>query len=137
MKTTLLKLLANLWAGILGTLSNAWLDYVLPAESFLNLALVLVIADTATGIYAAGKRKEVISIKYGARRFLEKIILFWLAILLSEGMQFNFTFLSKVPIVEIAAFTICVHEFESVISNIGNITGVDIWAKIKGLIQRK
>lgn len=129
------------WKAIAAALSAAtgWLlAYVAPVQNFLITVAVLVSADVVTGIWAARKRGT--GFKSSAlKRTVNKMVFYPLAIILSHEM--TRTFFSDVPVVEnltyMVSLFICVVEFQSNIENIGTITGIDIWSRIKGYIGAK
>lgn len=92
-------------------------------------------SDFVTGILAAIKRKERVSSR-GMRNTVVKIILYFIAILLSEGMVVVF----KIPghmLTYSVAFVIAVTEFRSNIENIESATGTSIWSAIKNFVTQK
>lgn len=129
------------WKAIAAALSIAggWLlAYVSPVQNFLITVAVLVLADVVTGIWAARKR----GVKFTStvlKRTVNKIVFYPLAILLSH--QMTLTFFTDFPVVEnltyMVSLFICVVEFQSNIENIGTITGIDIWTRIKEFIGSK
>lgn len=120
MITTYLKLVA--------TAFGSWLlAFVLPSASFLIFTTVLVFADLLTGTMAAKHRGEVIHSR-GLRRSIVKIVLYFLAILLSEG--FEQVFKLPIDISYMVAGLIAITEFKSNLENVGEVTGIDIWSKI-------
>lgn len=107
-------------------------EFVLPISDFLIIMLALVICDWVTGIRAARKRGESIAAaKMG--KTIEKMALYFIALLLSEGMRR--TFLPEFPITYITALSISITEFKSNIENIESVTGVQIWDSIKGKLS--
>jgi hypothetical protein len=61
---------------------------IVPVAPFLIFTTCLVLCDLYTGTRAAIHRKEVLHSK-GFRRSIEKIVLYFLAILLSAGMEYS------------------------------------------------
>lgn len=106
----------------------AWLvSFVTPVWPFIMLSTMLVLVDLYTGTRAAKKRGETLTSR-GYKRTVEKIVLYFAAIILSEATWYVF----KLPldITYIAAFTICLSEIKSIFENIHTITGVNIWQNI-------
>lgn len=102
-------------------------------EPFIFMVLFLVVADLITGISAARNRKEKIS-SWGLRRTIQKFTLYSIAIVLSQGMEQVF----NIPqVVYIVALFICATEFLSNLENIGEVTGVNVAAKVKELLASK
>ena len=114
------KVILSLVAGIV-------LAFLLPLVPFLVMVLVLVVTDFLTGIRAAKARKEEIN-SGGMKRTIEKISLYFAAIILSEGM--SQVFFDGVQITYVVATYIALTEFKSNIENISDVTGTDIWRKI-------
>jgi phage-related holin len=113
---------------LLLTAFGSWLlAFVLPSAAFLIFTTVLVFADLLTGTMAAKHRGEIIHSR-GLRRSIVKIVLYFTAILLSEG--FETVFVLGIDISYMVAGLIAVTEFKSNLENIGQVTGIDIWSKI-------
>jgi phage-related holin len=107
----------------------AWVaSFLTPLAPFLILVICLVFADLYTGLKAARFRKESISSR-GLGRTVEKFTLYFIAILASEGL--TVVLLPNVQFAYIAAFTISITEFKSIIENVEEVTGVKIWTIIK------
>lgn len=113
---------------LLLTAFGSWLlAFVLPSASFLIFTVVLVFADLCTGTMAAKHRGETIHSR-GLRRSVSKIVLYLLAILLSEG--FEKVFELHIDISYMVAGLISITELKSNMENIGEVTGIDFWSKI-------
>ena len=120
----------------------AWVvSFILPVKDFLIITTILVVCDLWTGVRAAKHRGEVIHSK-GFRRSVNKISLYFIAILLSEGVSKVF----DVPInlTYVTAGIIALTEFKSNLENISTVTGVDILSaisdqlpSIKDLLKKK
>jgi phage-related holin len=115
------------WAGLLvGVI--AWITaYVAPAWPFIVLVMALVITDLYTGTKAAKARGEKITSR-GLKRTVEKIVLYFAAIMLSKGMGDVFSL--PIDFTYITAFTISLAEIKSNFENIHTVTGVNIWQSI-------
>lgn len=117
---------------------GSWLlGFIIPIAPFLGFTIALVVADLYTGVKAARKKGEKIHSK-GLRRTIEKIGVYIVVILLSEGMMKVFS----IPIINVtytASFIIAIAEFKSVIENVEVVTEVNIWTKLqektKGLFK--
>lgn len=125
------------WFGYLAGIGGAISSFVVPTSPFLIFTIVLVFCDLYTGTRAARKRNEVIHSR-GLRRTIDKIVLYFIAILLTEGMKkvFNLDF-GKFDITYLTAFAIALTEFKSNIENIQVVTGVNIWEKISSAFSKK
>jgi hypothetical protein len=103
------------------------LAFLLPLVPFLGMVFVLVAVDLITGVRAAKARKETIT-SGGLKRTIEKICLYFAAIILSEGMVQ--VFFPGLPLTYVVAAYIALTEFKSNIENISDVTGVDLWKRI-------
>lgn len=121
-------LYTDFWAGFISAAAGWAVSFVMPVLPFLIFAVILVLADLFSGLWAAKKRKEKIH-STGLRRTVEKLVFYFIAILLSEGMKT--VFMPHVPVTYIVAFAIALTEFQSNIENIETITGVHIWKFVK------
>jgi Na+/alanine symporter len=108
----------------------SWLlSFIMPVMPFLVFTTILVFADLHTGIKAAEFRKEEIR-SHGLRRTISKIVLYFIAILLSEGMKMVFHFPSWADVSFLIAGLIAVTEFKSNLENISEYTQKDYWGEI-------
>lgn len=119
--------------------AGAWFaSFFAPIGGYLALVVTLVMADLYTGIKAARKREEVINSK-GLRKSIGKISLYFLAIILSRGMEVIFFegrwINDHIPLTYLVAGFISAVEFQSNIENISAMTGINIWEKIKGKFE--
>jgi len=93
----------------------------------------LVMADTFTGVWAAFKRKEIIS----SRRLggiIPKLILYPLAIIIAKVAR---DYLSEdIPWVYVTTGIIAAVEVRSNFENIGDILGFNLWNRIKKIIWK-
>jgi phage-related holin len=105
--------------------------FLTPVAPMLILTGILVCTDLFTGIRAAKQRGEAITSK-GFQRTVAKISLYFIAILLSRGMEVVFF---DLPIARITAGYIALSEFKSNLENIGQYTGLDIWKNIVDKMQ--
>lgn len=101
--------------------------FLLPLLPFLGMVCALVATDFFTGVRAAKKRGEKIT-SGGMKRTVEKTVLYFAAIILSEGMVQ--VFFPGVPLTYVVSTYIALTEFKSNIENISSATGVDLWKRI-------
>ncbi len=120
--------LDNIILATMGMIVNYVVPFVLPVKGFLMLTLALVFCDTITGIMAAEKRGEKISSK-GIRRTIEKIIAYFIVILLSEG--FRIVFMPDIGVPYFISLIISIAELKSNIENVEDISGHSIWETLK------
>jgi len=108
--------------------------FILPIVPFLIMVLMLVTADFFTGIQAAKKRKEIINSK-GLRRSGTKIIMYFILILLSKGMEDVFFQDVSVPLVYMSSAYVAYTEYISVLENVEEVTGLNLKSKIISHLQ--
>jgi uncharacterized membrane protein len=108
-------------------------SFFLPIKHFLIFTIFVVFADTVTGIKAAKKEGQKISSK-GLYRTTEKIVVYFVAILIFEGAKntFNIPF----PITYMVAMIISGTELFSVAENIKRITNVELGTLITRFFKR-
>lgn len=127
-KTALIK------KSLVGSIGGWMLSKIMPIAPFLAFTIVLVFCDLITGLMAAKKRKETIHSK-GLRRTVQKIVLYFIAIILSQGIKE--VFMQSMPITYMVAFIIAIAEFKSNIENIEAVTDIKIWSFIQDKFQLK
>ena len=108
------------WGGYFAAILGWAMSFILPIKDFLIITSVLVVLDLITGIVAAKKRNEQIRSR-GLMRTTIKLLLYYSAILATEGVQVVFA--EKIPITYITAFTIAVTELKSILENVDAGTG--------------
>ena len=114
----------------------AWvLTFLIPLVPFFAITASLVGADMYTGIKAARKRNEKILFSNGIRRTIEKTTIYFIAILLSEGMVQVFNL--PINLTYAVAFLVATAEFISNIENIEEITGTPLTNAIKDILRPK
>lgn len=122
----------------IGGLVTWFAKFVFPIRDFLAIVVALVICDLITGIIAAKKRKESIQ-AVRMEDTVRKLVLYFIAILLSEGMKA--TFVPPFPITYVTALAISVTEFKSNIENIEFATNTKVWMYLKehlaGVLKKK
>ena len=128
----------SLEGGVIGKLAASAvggivLEQLMEIRPFIFMMLILVVCDLITGISAARSKGEKIS-SWGLRRTVQKFVLYGIAIALSKGMEYTFSFPQLVYVV---AFYICTTEFFSNLENIGDVTGTNLVSKVKELVGSK
>ena len=106
-----------------------------PAVPIIIFTGALIFSDTATGIWAAVKRKEKITSR-ALGRTATKIVLYSAVILLTFGFEVFFPALQYVHMGQIASGYICLVELKSIYENVSDITGLDIWSHLVGKIEK-
>jgi len=119
---------------VLAVGSGFALSFFEPIWPYLLVMITLVFCDVITGVRAAKKRGEVIKSK-SLRATVLKITYYFMAVFLSRGFElvyFQGTWVENfIPLSYMVAGFISAIEFQSNIENIGDITGIDIWGRIK------
>ncbi len=118
------------WGAVIGVL----VAFFAPVVGFLVFTLALVVCDTVTGIMAARKRKEKINSR-GLRRTTEKFVVYALAIGLAHGFIETFE-VPLLPLTYIVSGWIALHELKSNFENIQEVSGLDLWSKIKDVLPK-
>jgi uncharacterized membrane protein len=134
MKATLINLLQLGWEKITYAICCGWIfSFFVPIKGFLIFTVFVVFADMATGIIAAKKEGQKINSR-GLYRTIEKIVVYFCAILIFEGARntFSLTF----NITYMAAFLIATVELYSISENIKRITGVNLGVLITRFFNR-
>jgi uncharacterized membrane protein len=133
MKTTLINFLHLGWEKITYAICCGWIfSFFIPIKGFLIFTIFVVFADMATGIIAAKKEGQKINSR-GLYRTIEKIIVYFCAILIFEGARNTF---SLPNITYMAAFLIATVELYSISENIKRITGVNLGVLITRFFNR-
>jgi len=133
MKTTLINFLHLGWEKITYAICCGWIfSFFIPIKGFLIFTVFVVFADMATGIIAAKKEGQKINSR-GLYRTIEKIVVYFCAILIFEGARNTF---SLPNITYMAAFLIATVELYSISENTKRITGVNLGVLITRFFNR-
>ena len=134
MKTTLINLLQLGWEKITYAICCGWIfSFFIPIKGFLIFTVFVVFADMGTGILAAKKEQQKINSK-GLYRTIEKIVVYFCAILIFEGARNTFSL--PFNITYMTAFLIAAVELTSISENIKRITGVNLTTLITRFFTR-
>ena len=134
MKTTLINLLQLGWEKITYAICCGWIfSFFIPIKGFLIFTIFVVFADMGTGIMAAKKEGQKINSK-GLYRTIEKIVVYFCAILIFEGAKNTFSL--PFNITYMTAFLIAAVELTSISENIKRITGVNLGVLITRFFNR-
>ena len=134
MKTTLINLLHLGWEKIAYAICCGWIfSFFIPIKGFLIFTVFVVFADMGTGIMAAKKEQQKINSK-GLYRTMEKIVVYFCAILIFEGARNTFSL--PFNITYMTAFLIAAVELTSISENIKRITGVNLGTLITRFFNR-
>ena len=134
MKTTLINHFHLGWEKITYAICFGWVaSFFIPIKGFLIFTIFVVFADMATGILAAKKEQQKINSK-GLYRTMEKIVVYFCAILIFEGARNTFSL--PFNITYMTAFLIAAVELTSISENIKRITGVNLGVLITRFFNR-
>ena len=134
MKTTLINFLHLGWEKITYAICCGYIfSFFVPIKGFLIFTIFVVFADMGTGILAAKKEGQKINSR-GLYRTIEKIIVYFCAILIFEGARNTFSL--PFNITYMAAFLIATVELTSIAENIKRITGVNLTTLITRFFNR-
>jgi uncharacterized membrane protein len=134
MKTTLINFLHLGWEKITYAICCGYIfSFFVPIKGFLIFTIFVVFADMGTGIMAAKKEGQKINSR-GLYRTIEKIIVYFCAILIFEGARNTFSL--PFNITYMAAFLIATVELYSISENVKRITGVNLGVLITRFFNR-
>jgi len=123
--------LLNTVEALIGGACGLALGFIMPIWPFIITAIALVFADAVTGVMAAKKRGDKITSR-GFYRTSQKIVVYMVSILACEGVRV--VFVPGVPVTYTAAAAICVTELKSILENTKDVSGVNIFQQIKGIL---
>ena len=134
MKTTIYNLLHLGYEKIAYAICCGWIaSFFIPIKGFLIFTIFVVFADMGTGIIAAKKEGQKINSR-GLYRTMEKIVVYFCAILIFEGARNTFSL--PFNITYMTAFLIAAVELTSISENIKRITGVNLTTLITRFFTR-
>lgn len=128
------KFIDFLWAGALAMWIDLMAPFLIPIQWYLVFMIAAIIFDTITGIMAARKEKRTIT-SSGIWRTIEKILIAFMVILLSEG--FRRLWIPMIPLTQGVSAIIAAAEVLSVYENYRRITGVDILTKLRDKLNSR
>lgn len=108
-------------------------SFIIPIKGFLLFTVFAVFADTVTGLIAAKKKQEIIS-SAGLFRTSQKIVVYFVAIMIFEGSRITFNL--PFNITYMVAFAIAITELISISENTEKITGTSLGSVIIRLLRR-
>ncbi len=134
MKTIIYNLFKHGYEFFAMAICCGWLaSFIIPIKHFLLFTIAVVIADTITGIKAARKEGNAITSK-GLYRTTEKIVVYFVSILIFEGAKI--TFAIPLPVTYFVAMIIASTELWSIAENVKRITGVNLGTIILRFFKR-
>jgi len=134
MKTTLINFLHLGWEKITYAICCGWIfSFFIPIKGFLLFTIFVVFADTISGVLASKKQAIEINSR-GLYRTIEKIIVYFLSILIFEGAKQTFSI--PLNISYMVASMIAVVELTSISENVKKITGVNLGTFILRIFRR-
>lgn len=134
MKTIIINLLRQGYESIAFSLCCGFVaSFFIPIKGFLLFTTFVVFADTISGVIASKKQAIEINSR-GLYRTIEKIIVYFLSILIFEGAKQTFSI--PLNISYMVASMIAVVELTSISENVKKITGVNLGTFILRIFRR-
>ena len=134
MKTIIINLLKQGYESIAFSLCCGFIaSFFIPIKGFLLFTVFVVFADTISGVLASKKQAIEINSR-GLYRTIEKIIVYFLSILIFEGAKQTFSI--PLNISYMVASMIAVVELTSISENVKKITGVNLGTFILRIFRR-
>ena len=134
MKTIIINLLRQGYELIAFSLCCGFVaSFFIPIKGFLLFTIFVVFADTISGVLASKKQAIEINSR-GLYRTIEKIIVYFLSILIFEGAKQTFSI--PLNISYMVASMIAVVELTSISENVKKITGVNLGTFILRIFRR-
>ena len=134
MKTIIINLLRQGYESIAFSLCCGFIaSFFIPIKGFLLFTVFVVFADTISGVLASKKQAIEINSR-GLYRTIEKIIVYFLSILIFEGAKQTFSI--PLNISYMVASMIAVVELTSISENVKKITGVNLGTFILRIFRR-
>ena len=134
MKTIIINLLRQGYESIAFSLCCGFVaSFFIPIRGFLLFTVFVVFADTISGVLASKKQAIEINSR-GLYRTIEKIIVYFLSILIFEGAKQTFSI--PLNISYMVASMIAVVELTSISENVKKITGVNLGTFILRIFRR-
>lgn len=113
-----------------------WISWILmPISAYMVFTVFLVLCDLFTGIQAAYRRGDKITSK-GLSRSVQKISVYFVAILVARGATVVFLPNLDFDFVHVVAALIALTEIKSNFENISTVTGVDILREMAEYLPR-
>ena len=134
MKTIIINILRQGYESIAFSLCCGFVaSFFIPIKGFLLFTVFVVFADTISGVLASKKQAIEINSR-GLYRTIEKIIVYFLSILIFEGAKQTFSI--PLNISYMVASMIAVVELTSISENVKKITGVNLGTFILRIFRR-
>lgn len=134
MKTIIINLLRQGYESIAFSLCCGFVaSFFIQIKGFLLFTVFVVFADTISGVLASKKQAIEINPR-GLYRTIEKIIVYFLSILIFEGAKQTFSI--PLNISYMVASMIAVVELTSISENVKKITGVNLGTFILRIFRR-
>jgi phage-related holin len=99
-----------------------------PIKSTMIVVGVLIFVDLLTGMWAAKKRKEIIT-SAALRRTVSKMLIYQIAVI-SGFLLDHYILEGSIPVAKLVAGAIGLVEFKSVLENSNTILGVDLFQEL-------
>ena len=110
------------------------LSILIPVQPLMVVTSIMIAMDFLTGVWKNLKKGEKFSSSKMSNT-ISKMVLYQIAIL--TGFLLEIYIIPILPVSKIVAGFLATTEFQSLIENIGEITGIDIWGNIKKHFVKK
>jgi len=110
------------------------LSILIPVQPLMVVTSIMIAMDFLTGVWKNLKKGEKFSSSKMSNT-ISKMVLYQIAIL--TGFLLEIYIIPILPVSKIVAGFLATTEFQSLIENIGEITGIDIWGNIKKYFVKK
>lgn len=108
--------------------------FMMPIHTLIIGVGALILLDTIAGLYRAFKLKQSItSKKFG--HIISKILLYNIAIISGYILQWIIG-IDVLPISKLIASVIGLTEIKSILENVNEITGIDLWKFVMNYVKR-
>lgn len=109
--------------------------FLLPIWDELVIVAAVVTVDLILGVWKAIKKGEKVQSR-GFQVTISKIAIYSITILLGHGIDIVF-FEGSCYVVKLFAGAVVLTEFKSIIENVEELTGVEVWVLIKDFVSFK
>ena len=118
----------------LGIFAVSCFAILLPIQPLMIVSTIMIMLDFLTGVWKSVKKGEGFSSSKMSNT-VSKTVLYQIAILSSFLME-TYIF-GGLPVTKIVAGFICSVEFKSILENIGEVTGIDLWKHVAKYFVKK
>ena len=116
------------------SITSFFIYFFAPIYSGLIACTILICADAITGVWASVKRGEKFESSKMKNSF-SKGILYMTGLIIAHMLQTYM--LPEIPFFRLTGGSIALIEFKSLLENIKDITGIELFKSIRSFIQRE